>query len=116
MRLRSPSNRLPVPAEPAYAIVLVMAFTAISRMLVGSVLTWSDNNAAMTARSTQYFRSVAAAEAATELVLSEMAADYKNQGETYVYNSLSNYRNRVPKLSDNAWWKRYTFSDAQGSN
>ncbi|MBI2929687.1 MAG: hypothetical protein HYY24_28840 [Verrucomicrobia bacterium] len=108
--------RLRTKTEPtaAYALALVLVFTGLSLMALAGVLDWTSTNAAMTARSNQYFSSAAAAEAATEKVLAQLALDYRNGGEAAVYANLGSYRSQVPTTAENGEWGRYEFSNGTG--
>ena len=65
----------------------------------------------------QYTRSVAAAEAATEKVVSQIGQDFLSGGEKLVSDNLVNYRqNTVPSTADSAYWNNWRFDDANGNN
>jgi Tfp pilus assembly protein PilX len=97
------------------ALVITMIMTAVALTLLAGVLSWSSGNARMTARSNQFTRSVAAAEAATEKVNTRIASDYLNSGEVQVIANLPSYRATVPTASDSGYWDDWLFSDAQGN-
>ena len=59
--------------------------------------------------------SVAAAEAGTEKVLSQLNNDFLNGGEALVDVSMDSYRHLVPSNSDSAYWVNWQFQDAQGN-
>ena len=70
----------------------------------------------MTYRSIQYNRSVAAAEAATEKVVSQINRDFLYGGENLVINNLNTYRqNMVPSSSDSSYWSTWEFDDGNGN-
>ena len=96
--------------------MLVLAFTGISIMLLGGVMTWTSNNASQNQRNNQYFTSVAAAESATEKVIAMVNRDFQTDGESLVYANLANYRAAVPTSSENAYWSDWRFGDAQGND
>jgi len=78
-------------------------------------MSWSASNTKLTYRSIQYNRSIAAAEAATEKVVSEMNHDFLYGGETLVSNNLSIYRqDSVPTSSDSSYWNTWRFDDGNG--
>jgi len=62
--------------DHGFTLLVVMIFTGIALLILGAALNWCSTNAAMTARNNQYFNTLAATEAATEKVLSKLAADY----------------------------------------
>lgn len=99
-----------------YALAVVLAFTAASLLILGGALSWTSSNSSFNERNNQYFNTVAAAEAATEKVLSRMSRDFQTEGESLVYASLSDYRTLVPTVTDNSYWADYEFSDASGSD
>ena len=65
--------------EEGSSLLLVTILIVIAFMLLGSALSWSSHNAVTIARNSQYWRTVAAAEAATEKVLSRLAWDFLSQ-------------------------------------
>jgi hypothetical protein len=66
-------------------------------------------------RNTQLSALNNAAEAATEKVYDNMAWDFKNYGPARVSSNAPSYSTNVPSASDNAYWSRVQFSDAQGN-
>jgi hypothetical protein len=102
----------PAPANRGgYALVTVLIFGAIGLTIVAGALDWCTTNTRMNQRNNQYFRTVAAAEAATEKVLSSMEYDYQRDGEALVANNNSAYRHMVPTTTENALWGNYRFSN-----
>jgi len=97
------------------ALALTMIMTAIALAILAGAMTWSANTARLTHRSIQYTRSVAAAEAATEKVVSHITRDFLSGGEKNVQDNLGNYRRLVPTTSDSAFWKQWEFNDASGN-
>jgi hypothetical protein len=93
----------------------VIAFLGLA-----SVLSWSSNSARTTARNNQYWRTVAAAEAATEKVLTRLEKDFQRfNGERVVYNNSrggTKYGSQVPTAADNSYWSSYVFSDGLGNH
>ena len=86
------------------AIVLVLVFTTICLIILLGLLGWVTSNARLTQRHCQYSRSVAAAEAATEKVLTAISTDYKNLGQGYVLANLDTYRHMCPTSSEDPAW------------
>jgi hypothetical protein len=103
------------PARTGSALALTMVMTGIALAILASAMTWSANSTRMTHRSVQYTRSVAAAEAATEMVLSQITRDFLSGGEKLVGDKLDTYRQTVPKPSDSAYWNNWEFNDAAGN-
>ncbi len=75
-------------ARAGYALVMVLFFASLSILALGTVLNWASSNAIQTERQNRTFTMIAAAEAATEKVLSRITTDYKNSSESAVYASL----------------------------
>jgi hypothetical protein len=97
------------------ALVMTMIMTAVALIILAGILSWSTGTARLAARSNQFTRAVAAAEAATEKVNSQLASDFLNGGEALVIANLSSYRQIVPTSSDSPYWSDWQFSDAQGN-
>lgn len=113
MKTRTQSR--PRRATPsAYALAIVLVFTGISLALLASSLNWCSTNSGLNQRNNEYFRTVAAAEAATEKALSRMTRDFRNGGESLVFASLANYRSDVPVYAENMYWADYQFTDGAG--
>jgi hypothetical protein len=84
----------------AGSLVLVLVVTAAGILLVTGVLTWTSTNSDLTQRLHRHDRSVAAAGAATEKVISHMMRDFYSGGNTVVANNLGVYRTLVPGTND----------------
>jgi len=98
------------------ALMLTLILSAIALALLAAAMSWSASNTKLTYRSIQYNRSVAAAEAATEKVVSQMNNDFLYGGESLVSNNLSFYRqNTVPTSSDSSYWSTWNFDDGNGN-
>ena len=97
--------------------MLTLILSAIALALLAAAMSWSASNTKLTYRSIQYNRSIAAAEAATEKVVSQMNQDYLYGGESLVSNNLSSYRqNTVPTSSDSPYWSSWEFDDGNGNS
>jgi hypothetical protein len=94
---------------------MTMIMTAVALVVLAGIMSWSAGNARLAARSNEYTRAIAAAEAATEKVNSRMSSDYLSAGEVQVIANLSSYRAMVPTGSDSSYWTNWEFSDAQGN-
>lgn len=93
------------------ALAMTMVMTGIGLAILASTMSWSAHNTRMTHRTIQYHRSVAAAEAATEKVLSQVARDFFNGGDKQVADNLATYRVMIPTSSDSAYWNGWEFND-----
>jgi hypothetical protein len=96
--------------------MLTMIMSAIALALLAGAMSWSASSTRLTHRSIQYTRSVAAAEAATEKVVSQIRRDFLYGGESLVVNNLNSYRqNTAPSSSDSVYWSTWQFNDASGN-
>jgi len=99
--------------ESGWTLTLTLAFLAATLLVFGAVMAWVINNARITQRNNQFNLSEAAAEAATEKVLSRMNYDYVSQSIT---NSGNWYGSQfLPTTNEQASWPvQYIFSDTNG--
>jgi len=97
-----------------YALVLTLAFLAVMLIVFVSMMYWITSNSYVTNQNNQFNMSEAAAEGATEKVLSQMNFDYIAQS---LSNSASYYATSfLPGSNDMASWPiQYTFSDTNGN-
>ena len=103
------------PDRNGTALALTMVMTGIALAILAGAMTWSMNSTRLTNRSIQYNHSVAAAEAATEKVLSQITRDFLQGGEKLVRDNLDSYRRTVPTPTDSAYWTGWEFNDASGN-
>ncbi len=96
--------------------MLTMIMMGIALAILASAMTWSATSTRLTHRSIQYTRAVAAAEAATEKVLSQMTRDYLSGGEKLVLDNLATYRQTVPTSADSAYWAQWAFDNGAGQS
>ena len=114
MTMKTYSTRKPDAAGSALALTMIMSAVALA--ILAGVMAWASSSTRLTHRSIQYTRSVAAAEAATEKVLSQITRDFLYGGENLVVNNLNTYRqNTVPTTADSAYWSGWQFNDATGN-
>jgi hypothetical protein len=97
--------------ERGYALMLVLIFTGIGLLVMGGVLSWSTNNANHIERHNQYYTTLAAAEAATEKILSDICTTYQKEGEGSVYAKMSTYNGWVPTSAESSYWSDFEFND-----
>src|SRR5208337_1696924 len=97
------------------ALLLTAIMAAVALAMLAAALSWSSTSTRLTYRSVQYSRSEAAAEAATEKVVSQITGDFLYYGESQVFNHLNSYKNLVPSTSDSTYWSTWQFSDASGN-
>ena len=98
------------------ALLLTLVTTGIALIMVTGILSYSSSNARLNARSSQYQRAIAAAEGATERVVSQMTRDFLSEGDTLVQANLQTYRQAGLSSSDSSYWNGWTFNDANGNS
>ncbi len=104
------------PRQAGSALMLTLIMSAVALALLAGAMSWSSSNTRLTYRSIQYNRSVAAAEAATEKVVSQINRDFLYGGQSFVVNNLNLYRqNTVPTASDSPYWATWQFNDGNGN-
>jgi hypothetical protein len=103
-------------ANGAFALVIVMVFSAIGLMAVSGALAWNSSNRQQISRTAQYFETSAAAEAATEKVLAAFREDYLNGSAARVQARLNDYAGMVPSSAENPGWANFVFTDGAGNN
>jgi hypothetical protein len=105
------------PNERGSALLLTLVLSTIALAILAGVMTWSSSSSLMTHHSTQYNRSVAAGEAATERVISNIAQDFLYGGESLVVSKLGTYRaSSAPTAADSTYWATWKFDDGNGGN
>jgi hypothetical protein len=103
-------------AKQGYVLLLTISFGAVTLAVLAGALSWSVNNMRANSRSNQYFRTVAAAEAATEAVITRLESDYQTGSDALVQANLASYRLVVPSSSDNSLWANYVFGNDLGQS
>lgn len=99
-----------------YALVTVLVLSAASMAIMASALKWVSHSSNTTERNNDFWKTVAAAESATEKALTAISYDFQAGGETLVYSKLNNYRSMYPVTSEDSYWSGFRFSNAQGNN
>ena len=97
-------------SQEGYALATVLVVGAVSIALYASMAQWAANGSRMTDRNIVYNDTVAAAEGATEKVLTCIERDFANQ--SYNPNQLGSYSALVPT---NDWAGAYQFGDGAGN-
>src|SRR5436190_6433321 len=112
------SNRIDplLNREGGYALMMVMFFGGIGLLALAGALSWTTTNGNLIYRNNQHYRTVAAAEAATEKILTRITRDFKNGSEATVYANRSTYATLVPTSAENPVWGNFVFNNAQGGN
>ena len=88
------------PCQNASALALTLVMTGVALAILAGAMTWSAHSTRLTHRSIQYTRSIAAAEADTEKVLSRIAWDFQQGGERLVRDNLASYSRTLIELYD----------------
>jgi hypothetical protein len=106
--------RIRKPSQTASALLLTFLMTGIALATLAGALAWSASTARLTYRSNQYTCAVAAAEAATEKVLSQITQDFVRGGNRLVNDNLINYQRMTLTASDSPYWADWEFNDSAG--
>jgi Tfp pilus assembly protein PilX len=106
----------PLTSARGHTLVVVLVFLTVGLMILGATMSRTVTNARLIERNNGYWAAVAAAEAATEKVMSAINSDYTRLGASQVNSRLTTYASRVPLSSENPLWARYTFSNGQGND
>jgi hypothetical protein len=111
------NTKLSLRSRPrdAYALVLVLVFSAIGLMVLTGTMNWASQTSMMNERNNQMTTTTYAAEAATERIVSRLMHDYKASGESTVFNNLTSYRTNVPVSGQNSYWANFQFSNGGGT-
>jgi len=101
------------PRRQGYALLIVLCFLVVVLLVFASMMYWISSNSTVTARNNQFNMSEAAAEAATEKVLSQMNFDFIHQTFS---NSATYYATAfIPNSAAQASWPiQYVYSDTNG--
>src|ERR1017187_4842901 len=95
-----------------YALIIIMCFLGVCLVIFASIMYWITSSSYVTNRNNQFNMSEAAAEAATEKVLSQMNYDYVAQS---LSNNGAYYGSLIPTTTDQASWPtKYVYSDTNG--
>ncbi len=103
-----------------YALIIIMLFLGVCMVVFASIMYWVSSSAYVTARNNQFNMSEAAAEAATEKVLSQMNYDYVAQslsnsaayyGSTFIPTTSINQQVNWPINDQASWPIQYVYSD-----
>jgi hypothetical protein len=102
--------------ENGHALTFTIIFTAIALLILGATMSRLATTAKLIDRNNQYFACLAAAEAATEKVISEIADDYQKVNASHVHTKMPTYRSRRPLSSDHPHWGNFKFNNGQGTD
>jgi len=96
------------PTRSGFALVIVLAFLVASLVVFASVMYWATSDAKNTQRNNAFNQSEAAAESASEFVISKMMSDFNN----ICLNATNSYTTLIPPT--NGWPVLYQFSATNG--
>jgi hypothetical protein len=96
------------------ALLIVLILVGVSLVMVGSIYSYTSHTLRLNQRLQDYYVGVAAAEAATEKVLSQVNSDYTSYGPSYVSSRLSYYQAQIPSATEAADWGNFDFMDLSG--
>jgi hypothetical protein len=95
-----------------YALLMVLAVTAIASLVMAATLGRTLTNAKMNNRSNEYSVTGNAAEAAVEKVVARLGYDFQSYGPGAVFANLALYQASIP--NEDTFWNTFTFSDGNG--
>jgi hypothetical protein len=100
--------------QSGFALLIVMCFLAASLIVFASVMYWVSTNANITQRNNSFNQSEAAAESATEYVISQMISDFNN----LCLNPSNYYEPLTPPTTPSTgnWPVQYQFSATNGAS
>jgi hypothetical protein len=99
--------------QRAFALLIVMGFGTISLVILAATIRWTNTTSSLNDRAVRHSIAVAAAEAATEKVIAELAVDFAKQGPAVVHGKVPTYRSRIPAAAENAHWGKFKFSNGK---
>jgi hypothetical protein len=121
--IRSPAQA-PWPVKPRLnncpqssagsSLLIVLILVGVSLVMVGSIYSYTSQTLRLNQRLNDYYLAVAAAEAATEKVLSQVNPDFTSYGPSYVASRLSYYQTQVPTATEAPDWSNFDFMDLSG--
>ncbi|MCW5550842.1 MAG: hypothetical protein KIS67_01620 [Verrucomicrobiae bacterium] len=103
-------------SQDASTLVIVLLLGAVSLFILASTMRWTAGTAALTDSAVRHSITVAAAEAATEKVVAELAVDFSQQGAAVVNSKVPAYKLRLPQAAEHAHWAKFKFSNGQRKN
>jgi hypothetical protein len=96
------------------SLLVVLILLGVSFVVVGVFYSYTSQTVRLNQRLQDYYLAVAAAEAATEKVLSHVNSDYTSYGAGYVTSRLSYYRTQMPFATEAPDWNNFDFMDLSG--
>ena len=93
---------------------MVIALTMAALILATGIFQYTSTTTGLNHRHVEYQRAVAAAEAATEKVVSRVSSDFRDLGEGYILGHLDSYRNMVPTATEHPACGEFLFRNLAG--
>ena len=109
-----PRFNTPPKSSAGSSLLVVLILLGVSFVMVGGVYSYTSQTVRLNKRFNDYYLAVAAAEAATEKVLSQVNSDYTSYGASYVTSRLSYYQTQTPSATEAAVWSSFDFMDLSG--
>jgi len=110
----NPRLKSRAPLSRGNVLLMVMIMIAVSLTMVTAIFNYSANNAKLNQRTSDYYLTTGAAEAATEKVVSQLTSDYRNYGDGYCVQHLSQYRTLIPSSAESGTWTNFDFMNLSG--
>jgi len=110
----NPRLKSRAPLSRGNVLLVVMIMIAVSLTMVTAIFNYSANNAKLNQRTSDYYLTTGAAEAATEKVVSQLTSDYRNYGDGYCVQHLSQYRTLIPSSAESGTWTNFDFMNLSG--
>ena len=99
----------------AYAMVLVISFTAIGLLALAGVLSWAHSVGFRVGRTQDLQRVQSAAEGVTTKAVSSIIQDFYTNGFATVDANLTSYRTMVPTQTEAPAWQYLSISSPSGT-
>jgi hypothetical protein len=108
-------NRLAPRRDRGHALMLVLVTTGIALATLSATWSWNASSTMLNDRNNHYFSAMAAAEAATEKIVSDITSDYYYGGAARVNQQLGGYTVAVPNAAEHPHWANYSFEAVDGT-
>lgn len=102
-------------ASSGSALVIALMFTAISCLMLGSLFTWTANQAELVNRQNEFIAATYIAEAGEERIYAAINKHLKDTGQAPTQSHLDTFSTgEIPSASDHAKFAKYTFITPEG--
>lgn len=103
-----------IPRRKGFALLMAIVITGAALLLATGIFQYASTTTTLNHRHVERQRAVAAAEAATEKVLSRLTTDYRDLGEGYILGHLDSYRSLVPTSAEFPDCADFSFQNLAG--